>query len=231
MRLLLQTLKWDALLIFKYGIVAVAASITVLYSAGFLLSDTTGLENVIAALVFSNPVMYGFLFTAVMVLFEKDAHTHEVLAVTPLPTSYYLLSKAITFTSLSFLCSLAIILSAQPEVFHPLIFLLAVVLSSVLFIFIGVIGVSFVDNFNQFILIIPLVLAPVCLPFLSFFGLVDSWLFYLIPSQACLILFKASMNKVAGWQLAYAFIYLGLCIWGTYFWAIHNYKRRILKNM
>jgi fluoroquinolone transport system permease protein len=88
-----------------------------------------------------------------------------------------------------------------------------------------------VQNFNQFILIIPLVLAPVCLPFLSFFGLVDSWLFYLIPSQACLILFKASMNTVASWQLAYALIYLGLCIWGAYFWAIRNYKRRILKNI
>lgn len=230
MRLLFQTLKWDALLIYKYGIVAVAASITTLYCVGFLLVDTKGFENIVAALIFSDPVMYGFLFTAVMVLFEKDARTHEVLAVTTLPGEYYLLSKAIVFTLLSFLCSLAMVIFAQPAQFHPVIFMLAVLLSSVLFVFVGVIGVSFVQNFNQFILIIPIVLAPVCLPFLSFFGLSNSWWYYLIPTQACLVLFKGSMNSIAPWQLAYALIYLSICVLLAYFWAVKSFYIRILKR-
>jgi fluoroquinolone transport system permease protein len=230
MTLLAQNIKWDAYLIYKYGIVAVASAITAIYCVSFLFVDTTGLEKWVAVLIFTDPVMYGFLFTAIMVLFEKDAQTHQVLAVTPLPTNYFIVSKAIVFTGLSGLCGLAIILSAQPYYFNIIWFILAIVLSSVLFVFIGIIGVSYVQNFNQFILIMPLVMGPVCLPFLHYFSLAHSWVFYLIPTQACLILFSASVSPTEAWQIVYALIYLLICNVFAYKWAIKSFNKRILKT-
>lgn len=225
-----NTIKWDFILIYKYGIVAVALGITGLYCISFLLADTTGMEKMVAAIIFTDPVTYGFIFTSIMLFFEKDARTQEVLAVTPLPMKNYILSKAFTFSLLALFCSTAILLSAKPSEFHMLLFLLAVILSYALFVFIGIIGVSFVHNFNQFILLMPIVLAPVFLPFLDYFGLFESWLFYIIPTQACLLLFEASVSNIENWKLVYAIIYLIFWNWVTYKLAVKLYRERILKT-
>lgn len=230
MNVLKHTIKWDSVLIFKYGIVAVAAAISSIYCISLLLSKAEGIENIVVILVFSDPVMYGFLFTAIMILFERDAMTNQALAVTPLTTGNYILSKSIVFTTLAFVCSLAIVLSSRPETFHAFIFLIAIVFSSVLFILLGVVGVSFTKNFTQFILVIPLVFLPTCLPFLDYFNLVNSWLFYVIPTQACLILFKGSISEVETWKIIYAIIYLITWIYFTYKWAIKSYNKRILNT-
>lgn len=231
MKLFIQNIKWDAILIYKYGIVYVALGITALYCLGFWFGNTQGSEKAIAALVFTDPAMYGFLFTSIMILFEKDANTHKVLAVTPMPTHYYILSKAMVFTSLSLVCSVAMILAATPQVLNLIMFVLGVVLSSVLFVFIGVITISYVNSFNQFVMSMPIVLAPVCLPFLDYFNLYNCVLFYIIPTQASLILFKASVSEVPWWQVIYAIFYLVACCFIAYKWAVKNYKKQILKTV
>lgn len=227
---MLNSIKWDAYLIYKYGIATVAIVISALNCVAIALYHTQVSEKLIVVLIFSDPVMYGFLFTAIMLLFEKDSGTLPVLAITPLTNRRYILSKALTFSILSLIISLPIIIVAQPSEFHLLWFILAVVLSSALFIFVAIIGVSFVKNFNQFILIIPIVLAPVCLPFLNFFGLMEGFWFYLIPTQACLILFQASTGYVLPFEIIYAIIYLVLLIGFTYRWALISYQKRILKT-
>jgi fluoroquinolone transport system permease protein len=224
------TIKWDFVLLVRYGIVAVAAAVSSIYCISLLLTEAEGLENLVVVLVFSDPVMYGFLFTAVMVLFEKDAMTNQALAVTPLTAGNYLISKGIVFTCLAFVCSLAIVMSAGPNTFHPVIFLAAILFSSLLFVFLGVVGVSFTNNFTQFILIIPLVFLPACLPFLSYFELYSSWIFYIIPTQACLILFKASISYVEVWEIIYSISYLIVWNYFAFRWAIKSYNKRILKS-
>ena len=229
MKLFLNAVKWDSVLLLRYGIVTVASVISLIYSGVFLAMDTHGMEKLIAFLIFSDPVMYGFLFTAVMILFEKDARINQVLAITRLTSRQYILSKATAFTLLALACSLLILLSARPEQLHLIWFIPAVVLSSVLFVFVAIIGVSYVRNFNQFILVIPLVLAPVCLPLIDFFNISHSWLFYLIPTQASLLLFKGSVDSIESWQVIYSFVYLIVCIYLTYQWANRVYIHKLLK--
>lgn len=212
MNRLIHTIKWDAVLVFKYGIIPIALAITAIYCLALLLSPIIGMEKLVVFLIFSDPVMYGFMFSAVLLLFEKEAQTHLALAVTPLPVNQYILSKVSVFTLLALFCSTCILYSARLEHVSFMWFSLGVILSSVLFILIGIIGVSFVRNFNQFILLMPVVLAPTCLPLLHFFGVVSwPWL-YLIPTQACLILFSAAIQPVEPLQLVYAILYLSACI-------------------
>ena len=228
MKNLFRSVKWDFVLVAKYGIAAVALIIALIYCIALLLMDTNGLEKLVSVLIFTDPVMYGFLFTAVMILFEKDTNTHQVLAVTPMPVSQYIWSKNIVFTIIALVYGLAIILAAQPQHFYPLAFLAGVVLSSSLFVFIGVTGAACVKNFNQFILLMPVVLLPVCLPFLDYFSVYHSPVFYLIPTQACLLLFKASVSPVDLWQIIYGVGYLLICNFIFYKLALKNYRKRIL---
>lgn len=230
MSVLISTIKWDIRLIVKYNIALIALIITLLYVVTFLFFDTQGYERIVAVLIFSDPVMYGYLFISVMILFEKDAGTLRALAVTPLSTKRYILSKAMAFTLLSLLTSSAMLLASRPVHVNYFYFFLAVVLSSMLFIFIGIISVSKVRNFNQFIVIIPLVLAPVCFPFLNYFGVTDSIWFYIIPTQACLILFEASISHIEGWQITYAIIYLLIWNYFAFILAQRFYNRFIIKT-
>ncbi len=230
MGILRHTIKWDFILLLKYGIITVAASISAIYCISLLLAKANNIELIVVLLVFSDPVMYGFLFSAIIILFEKDSMTNQALAITPLTSRDYLFSKSVAFTFLAIVCSIAIIISSKPEIFHPVIFLLAVTLSSVLFVLIGIVSVSYTKSFTQFILVIPIVFLPTCLPFLSYFNLINSWIFYLIPTQASLILFKGSISTISIWEIAYAVTYLLMCIYFVNKWAEHSYKKRILKT-
>ena len=230
MKKLLNAIRWDFILMFKYGIVFIAILIATIYGVSLFFSNTVGQEKIVAALIFSDPVMYGFLFTAIIILFEKEAQIHQALSITPMPIKRYIWSKAISFSLLAIVCSTAILIAANPEKINVVLFILAVALSSILFVFIGVIGVSFVHNFNQFILLMPIVLAPICLPFLDYFDIYSSWFFYLIPTQASLILFESALSSFESWQLVYAIVYLLIWNWFSYTLALKLYKTRILNT-
>ena len=228
MSVLISTIKWDLKLIVKYNIATIAFAITAVYVAVFLIFDMQGYENIVALFIFSDPVMYGYIFISVMILFEKDAGTLKALAVTPLTTRRYILSKGISFTILAVVTSTIMLLAARVPNINYLYFYLAVILSSMLFVFIGIISVSKVNNFNQFIVVIPLILAPTGLPFFNYFGVTDSYFFYLIPTQACLILFEAAFTFVAGWKIIYGISYLLVWIYLTYIYAQKFYNRFII---
>lgn len=230
MSVLVNTIKWDLKLIVKYNIALIAFIITTLYVAAFFAFNTAGYEKIIAMLIFSDPVMYGYIFISVMVLFEKDAGTLKALAVTPLSTKRYILSKAIAFTLLSTVTSTIMLLASRPVYVNYGNFFIAVISSSMLFIFIGIISISRVRNFNQFIVIIPMIMMPVALPFLNFFGVTDSLWFYIIPTQACLILFEAAIAPIETWKLIYSIIYLLFWNYLAFIYAQRFYNRYIIKS-
>jgi fluoroquinolone transport system permease protein len=231
MKILIKTIKWDFILMLRYNIIAISAVVTLLYSILLLLSNTSGFEKGIAAIIFSDPVMYGYLFVSVMVLFEKESGTLQAFSVTPSTARIYIASKTIAFSLLALLSSSVIMLAAQPENFNLPTFLLAIILSSALFIFIGIISISFVKNFNQFIIVIPLILTPVALPFLDYFNLLNSNWFYIIPTQACLLLFKGSVMKIGIGEYTYSILYLMALNYIAYRLALYFYFRKILKSI
>lgn len=225
---LFSTIIWDLKLIVKYNIATIAFSITAIYVLIFFIFDMQGLEKITAILIFSDPVMYGYLFISVMILFEKDAGTLRAIAITPLTTRRYILSKGVAFTVLAMVTSTIMLVSSRPLHINYLYFFLAVIFSSFLFVFIGIISISRVNNFNQFIVIIPIVLAPVCLPFLNYFNITESIWLYVIPTQACLVLFEASVSSIDNWKIIYAILYLIFWIYLTYLYAIRFYNRFII---
>lgn len=218
----------DFTLIIRNRILAVAAFVTVLYVLIIQVLPEESFTTVLTMLIFSDPVMLGFMFTGAMVLFEKSSNSLQALSVTPVRPGEYLFSKGITLTVVALAASLVMAIAGLRFQFGILYLSVAVVFSSLLFIFIGFIGASRVKTFNQYFVVIPIFLIPTCLPFLNYFGATDTVAWYIIPTQASLILFTAAFEGSGGvstGDLVYAFLYLPAATLMSYRIAISAYLK------
>ncbi len=221
MKNLIKLIGWDIVLLTKYQILPIAVGIGVLYIALIKLLDVP--IDIVILLIFSDPSMMGFIFVGVMVLYEKQAGTTSALAVTPLQPWQYLLSKSISLSIPAIVVSMIMALSVNASVNYFLVGL-AVVLTSTLFLIIGFVGAQRVKTFNQYILTIPMFLAPLCVPFIDFFGFWESPVMWLIPTHASLTLLKAAFLKVSIWKIIPSIFIL--LIYNALFWkwAVYEYK-------
>ncbi|MBN2609919.1 MAG: ABC transporter permease [Bacteroidales bacterium] len=225
---LLKTIIWDLKFAIRYNIVTVAVVITALYTIIIKLVPGADIPEVVASLIFSDPTMLGFIFTGAMVLFEKDANTLQALAITPVKPWQYLWSKAVSLTLIALFCSFGITIIARGINANFLWLSLSVTLSSFLFIFIGFIGVSRVKTFNQYIILIPLFMLPTVLPLADFYGLYHTSLFYLIPTQGSLLLFKAAFKTATCFEIVYSLVILTLSVTVAYILAEKHYTKFII---
>lgn len=231
MKKLLVSIKWDLLLIVKYQILTVALVMAVLYS--FVLYILPPFENsreVTVLLIFSDPAMLGFIFIGVMVLFEKSANTLEALIITPMKVWHYIVSKTLSLTLIALPCSFAIAISGFSLNFNSLHLFFGIVLSSLLFVLIGFTGVANVKRFNEYIIKIPLFMAPVCLPVLNYLNITDTVIWYIIPSQASLIILDSAFEKAPLAELLYAYSYLILWIGVAYYVARYQFAKKLFKT-
>lgn len=72
MRIFIKLLKWDLLLLVKYGILPVAIGIGAMYIALIYLFALP--PQIIVFLIFSDPSMMGFVFIGVMVLSKASRY-------------------------------------------------------------------------------------------------------------------------------------------------------------
>lgn len=227
LRMLLRAIAWDLRLQVRYQIVTIAAIVTLLYVGIFRAIPAARDDKVLVLLVFSDPAMLGFLFIGALVLFERGANTLQALVVTPLSSSQYLWSKAISLTLIAVPCGFAMAFAGHGADFDHLAFLAAMTLTSLLFVFLGFVGVAWARSINAYLLIVPAFFAPVTLPFLDFFGIAQTWLLYLIPSQASLILFQGAFEPRPAGEIVYAVSFLLASLGAAFAWALHSFERHI----
>lgn len=208
MKTLFKLVLWDLKIQARNGILTVAIIIAAIYTGLFLLFGLKNNDKALIAILFSDPIFMGYIFTGVLVLFEKSENTLQAMVVTPVKIGQYLISKAISLTLISLMICFAMVFSSHGLQFKSINFITAVFLSSFLFIFLGFLGVTRVKTFNQYILVIPFFFLPLVLPFLNFFGITQSYWLYIIPTQASLILFESAFDKIRVSEIIYAVIYL-----------------------
>ena len=233
MNKLLQTVIWDLRIQARYQIVTVVCIVTILYIAIFKLLPFENIDKFIVLMIFNDPVILGFIFTAALVLFEKDDNTLEALVVTPMKVWQYLWSKAISLTLLALGSGFAMALAGHGLSFNFIGLFLAVSLSSVLFIFISFAAVAKFKTINSFLVSAVFYMVLFASPMLNFFeittGTLAEYPLYIFPTQASLILFEWAFGGVSGWKLVYAFVYLLGGIWGAYTLANRAFNKYILQ--
>ncbi|MDF2893132.1 MAG: putative transporter permease [Clostridia bacterium] len=216
---ILQAVKYDIKFQFRHGFYYAYLLLTILYIFAFRLMPIDAARYAATVIVFSDPAVMGFFFIGGIVLLEKGQNIYQSLFVTPLRVHEYLIAKAVSLTLLSTITSFAIIVLSFGRVENPLIFLLGVVFTSVLFTLIGFTLAVRCKNINQYIIISPLYTIIFMLPMLEYFGLTKSWLFNLLPAKPSLILIKAAFYNITFADTAFGII--ALLIWCviSYVWA------------
>ncbi len=226
-RKLLVCIKWDLLFAVRYQIVTVALVVTLLYTLILKLVPGAGITEVLVTLLFTDPTMLGFIFIGAMVLFEKDANTLQAITVTPIKPWQYLWSKAVSLSLISLFCGTVMAIVGHGWDIDYVYLVFALLLSSLLFIFIGFIGVARVRTFNQYMVIIPLFMFPAVFPLADFYGIFHSLLVYLIPTRGSLILFEAAFEKGSMGNIIYGFGILLLSVAISYMYARKHFIRYV----
>ena len=162
---------------------------------------------VLPAVVFGNLVMINFYFVAGLVLLEKGEGTLEAQVVTPLASWEYLASKALTLAALAVVEQAVIVWSAYGGGFAAGPLVAGIVLAGVLYTLTGFLLVARYRSINEFMFPSVLFTTVLSLPLLHYFGLWDSWLLYLHPFAAPLVLLGGAFRPITPWEWAYGALY------------------------
>ncbi|MEO0896572.1 MAG: hypothetical protein AAFY71_09255 [Bacteroidota bacterium] len=230
MKSLSNLIKWDLILQTRYQIVPALFVITGLYLLLFWLIPAIRFEELIILVIFSDPALLGLTFIGALILFEKGDNTLDALVVTPMQDWQYLWSKAISLTLVFTLAAIVIAGFSLGWGFHYPLYISTVMLTSILFIFVGIWLVAKTNSMNDYVIKVALALLPISLPLLNLFGITDTLAWYLLPSQASISLLQASFGKILPiWELIYGYSYLLFAIGCFYALARRSYHTYIVQ--
>lgn len=217
MNRLLSTLRADIVLQFRNGFYFVSGFVAVMFIVMLNQVGQIDLRLWWPALIMENLVINAFFFMAGLVLLEKGEGTLEAQIVTPLRPAEYLASKVLSLALLSLLESLLMILIISGWDFNWLLLAIGILALVALYGLYGFVVVARYDSIGEFILPAALWTMGFSLPLLDYFGLWQSWLMYLHPIQAPLVLLRSAFEALSPWQigygLGYSLVWIGIAFW------------------
>ena len=225
---LLSTIGCDLRLQVRNGFYHAAAFVAVFWILALGRISSEHLTLWMPVLILSNLIINTFYFMAGLVLLEKSEGTLMAQRVTPLRVWEYLLSKVVTLTFVTVCESFLIVLFGYGITFGGMALLLGVVSSAVLLVLVGFLFVIRYDSINEFLFpsfVFSLIFVP---PFLSYFGLIGSWLVYLHPIQGSLLLTQAAFGRIENWQFVYSLLYSVLWSGIVLFLSRHVFERFVI---
>ena len=170
-----------------------------------------------------------YMFGASMVLLEKTERTVDALRTSPLTSREYILSKAITLSSFAAVEALIVLAIAGrnlPVSILPLVS--GILVLGLAYTFIGMGQVASLDSVTRFLfpgaLLVSLVLQ---LPFLHILEIEPGFLWYLVPTQAPLLLILGAFEDLARWQWTYAITVSVILLVLSYAYARARFRRHI----
>lgn len=225
-----SVLQLDLLLQRRYGFYYAAAASALLWILILLAIPQRFLDLAVPFIVFADLGIVGFYFIAGQVLFEKGEKTLSALVSTPLRFSEYLGSKLATLTALAVVVSMVLILVVYGPGFDLLLVLAGVAITSVLVLLVGFISVAPYDSISRYLVPSQLYFVVLYAPLAYYFGLWQSPVFYLLPTQGPLLMLGAAFGvfSLTTVQLAYALLYPLAWIAGLYVLARRRFDEHVV---
>lgn len=219
---------------FRHGFYYAYLFVTAVYIIGLRLLDPGIREVVTPVLIFSDPSMLGIFFIGGIVLLERNDNTLQSLFVTPMSSADYCIAKALSLGVLALSSSLVLAVAGTGGFGFDWPSLIAgTVLTSLLFTFTGLsLSVRTEQVIGYILTVIPVVVVAAA-PFLNFFGATDSYLFYLIPTQASLTLLAGGIKPgaVQVWELIMSTGILLVWNAAAWRWAVHRFRKHLAGPM
>jgi fluoroquinolone transport system permease protein len=192
------------------------------------LFSSENLEVILPALLLESFLITTFYFIAGLFLLEKTEGVLEALVVTPLRTGEYLSSKLIALTFLAPAEGFVVVVASYGFGFNIGLFIVGAVLLSFFYTLAGFFVIARYDSITEFLLPSGLYTILFNLPWIDYFELWPHWIWYLIPTQAPLLLMKAAFRPVESWQLIYGFVYSLVAVGLAYLWAHQAFHRFVV---
>lgn len=221
MRRLAATLQWDMKLQIRHGFYYAVVFVALILVLVLIQLPETALRNIVPALLIENMVVTTFYFIGGQVLLEKNEGSLEAQVITPLRIDEYLLSKTGSLSLLALIETLVIVVLSTGLNFKMLPLLGGVLLLGGMYCLYGFWVVARYDSINEYLMPSILYTLGFSVPMLDHFGLVKSWLFYLHPVQAPLVLMRSAFTAVQPWEVIYGVLYASLWV-GLIYLAAHK---------
>lgn len=212
MRRLLATARCDVALQLRHGFYYATAFVLIFCVALVSRLPSLNLNWLLPALVFGNLLLNTFYFIGGLILLEKGEGTLEAQVVTPLRYWEYLASKVGTLALLGLVENIVIVLLLVGLGFNLLPLAASLLLTAVLYCLAGIIVVVRYASINEYLMPSVLYTSLLSAPLLPYLAQWETWLLYLHPLQATLLLAQAAFQPVARWQAVYGVLYSGLWI-------------------
>lgn len=178
------------------------------------------------------------LYVAGMILFEKDEGTLSAIIVSPLTVGEYLISKIVTLTGLATLEGIVIVLGAALlmgvntlTTFNTPVLLLGMLALGVIYTLVGIILVVRYESITDFLVPVLFIASVLQAPALHFTGLIESTIWYVVPSTAQVLIMSAAWEPLATWEWVYALAYTAVTIGVLYVWALRAFQAHIVMRL
>jgi len=225
MRRLLATIRCDVTLQLRHGFYYATAFVLIFCVVVVSRIPSVDLSWLLPALLLGNLLLNTFYFIGGLILLEKGEGTLEAQVVTPLRTWEYLASKVGTLALLGLVENIVIVTLLVGLGFNLLPLAASLVLTAALYCLAGVIVVVRYHSINEYLMPSVLYTSILLAPLLSYLPQWDTWLLYLHPLKATLLLAQAAFQPAPRWQAVYGVLYSG-------FWIVFlaHFSRRAFRR-
>lgn len=171
---------------YKYGFYMLYLFFSIFYIAILFALPASWRQKAAYLLIFTDPAAMGLYFLGAIVLFEKSERVLNSIAVSPVKTYEYVLSKLFSLAAISTIVGLAIGIAAD-VIIRPIPFILGLFLSSCLCSSLGLIIACKISTLNQFVIAtLPAEIFISVPPLLWLFFYHENWL--IIHPGVCLLM-------------------------------------------
>lgn len=228
MNRLLATIHADMLLQFRNGFYYATAFVLVFWIVVISKLPPLNLNWLLPVFVLDNLVISTFFFTGGLVLLEKGEGTLSAQVVTPLRFWEYLGSKVLTLTLLALVQNLVIagMIAGFDARLLPLG--IGIASASALYILAGFFAIARYSSINEYFIPATLYAAALLVPLLPYINQWNTWLIYLHPLEAPLMLMRAAYLPFESWQIVYGILYSLFWIGIIYLLCRRAFRRYIL---
>jgi fluoroquinolone transport system permease protein len=230
MKRLLSTIRWDLQLQFRNGFYYASAFVALVFIVILKQFPDVDLHPWWPAIIMLNLTVNSFYFMSGLVLLEKSEGTLEAQVVTPLRKSEYLISKVITLGILALVESLTIVVIVSGVHFNWLLLILGIFLLMAMYTLYGFVIVSRYDSINEFLLPSVIWTMAYSLPLLYYFDIWRSWILFLHPIQAPLLLMQAAFQPIPTWQIVYGVLYAALWAGIAFYGSQRAFMRFVVRK-
>lgn len=224
-----RLVRFDLRLQLRYGYYAAYIFVAVAYIALLRLLPSGPRALALPPMLLSEASIIGFFFAGTLLHLERTEGTLQALAVTPLPTATYLFAKMGSLSLLAAMVAVSIVWGVTATTSGTPLLAASAALTAAMFVAVGLAAAARFGSLERFAVWGGLGSSVFALPLLPYFGVMESPLWWAVPTQPALVLLARALGAgrvdpptpvvlalLAGWVLL-AFVAAQYCLERTAF--------------